>query len=44
VKDYIHGARQRQREMFVPLMHLPGHAQVDLGEALEPFGNLTRFI
>ena len=26
--------RQRQREMFVPLRHDPGHAQVDFGEAL----------
>ena len=34
VKDYIFGARQRQREMFVPLVHSPGHAQVDFGEAL----------
>jgi hypothetical protein len=26
---------QRQREMFVPLRHDPGHAQVDFGEALQ---------
>ena len=26
--------RQRLREMFVPLSHEPGHAQVDFGEAL----------
>jgi len=26
--------RQRLREMFVPLRHDPGHAQVDFGEAL----------
>jgi len=26
VKDYIFAARQRQREMFVPLSHPPGHA------------------
>ena len=26
VKDYIFAARQRQREMFVPLTHPPGHA------------------
>ena len=29
VKDYIFAARQRQREMFVPLSHPPGHAQAD---------------
>src|ERR1700753_2379200 len=34
VKDYVHERRQRQREMFVPLRHDPGHAQVDFGEAL----------
>jgi transposase len=34
VKDYVHERRQRQREMFVPLRHEPGHAQVDFGEAL----------
>ena len=34
VKDYIYGVGQRQREMFVPLAHPPGHAQVDFGEAL----------
>jgi hypothetical protein len=30
----VHEQRQRQREMFVPLRHDPGHAQVDFGEAL----------
>ena len=34
VKAYICGGRQRRREMFVPLTHPPGHAQVDFGEAL----------
>lgn len=33
VKDYIFAARQRQREMFVPLVHPPGHAQADFGQA-----------
>jgi len=33
VKDYVFAARQRQREMFVPLIHPPGHAQADFGEA-----------
>jgi hypothetical protein len=30
----VHEHRQRLREMFVPLRHDPGHAQVDFGEAL----------
>src|ERR1700720_1102944 len=34
VRAYVHEQRQRQREMFVPLRHDPGHAQVDFGEAL----------
>jgi transposase len=38
VKDYVHERRQRQREMFVPLRHDPGHAQVDFGEALAVIG------
>ena len=33
VKDYVFAARQRQREMYVPLSHSPGHAQADFGEA-----------
>lgn len=33
LKDYIFSARQRQREMYVPLSHSPGHAQADFGEA-----------
>jgi transposase len=34
VKDYVAGWRQRAQEMFVPLEHPPGHAQVDFGEAI----------
>lgn len=34
VKDYVAGARIKAREMFVPLAHPPGHAQVDFGEAV----------
>lgn len=34
VKDYVRQRKLRQREMFVPLAHPPGHAQVDFGEAL----------
>lgn len=44
VKDYICGARQRQREMFVPLTHPAGHAQVDFGEALAIIGGVERKI
>jgi len=34
VKDYVLSRRLRYREVFVPLRHDPGHAQVDFGEAL----------
>jgi transposase len=34
VKDYVALCRQRSQEMFVPLAHPPGHAQVDFGEAI----------
>ena len=34
VKDYVRGARITAREMFVPLIHPPGHAQIDFGEAV----------
>jgi transposase len=34
VKDYVHRAELRSREMFVPLTHAPGEAQADFGEAL----------
>ena len=44
VKDYVFAARQRQREMFVPLAHPPGHAQVDFGEALGVIGGIERKI
>jgi len=33
VRNYVHKAAIRQKEMFMPLAHLPGHAQVDFGEA-----------
>ena len=35
---------QRRREMFVPLTHPPGHAQVDFGEALAVIGGVERKI
>ena len=34
VKDYVQERRLRQREVFVPLRHDPGHAQADFGEGL----------
>ncbi len=44
VRDYVAGARRRSREVFVPLSHKPGHAQVDFGEADGIIdGKLTRF-
>jgi transposase len=44
VKDYVAGWYQRSREMFVPLAHPPGHAQVDFGEALGIIGGVERKI
>src|SRR5271163_5059803 len=34
VKDYVRQAKLHGGEMFVPLTHAPGEAQVDIGEAL----------
>jgi transposase len=34
VKDYVRTATLRGQEMFIPLIHTPGEAQVDFGEAL----------
>ena len=33
VKDYVRERRLRGREVFVPLAHDPGHAQVDFGDS-----------
>ena len=44
VKDYVAGWRQRGQEMFVPLVHPPGHAQADFGEALGVIGGVERKI
>jgi len=44
VKDYVAGWRQRRQEMFVPLVHPPGHAQADFGEALAVIGGVERKI
>jgi transposase len=44
VKDYVAGWQQRSREMFVPLIHPPGHAQADFGEAIGVIGGVERKI
>jgi transposase len=44
VKDYVALCRQRSQEMFVPLAHPPGHAQVDFGEAIGIIGGEERKI
>lgn len=33
VRDYVHRQKQKSLEVFVPLSHPPGDAQVDFGEA-----------
>ncbi len=42
VKDYVRERRLRGREMFVPLVHPPGHAQADFGEAVAVIGGEER--
>src|ERR1700686_2571838 len=44
VKDYVLSRRLRHREVFVPLRHDPGHAQVDFGEALAEIAGVERKI
>ncbi len=44
MKDYVAGWRQWSREMFVPLVHPPGHAQADFGEAIGIIGGVERKI
>ncbi len=34
VKEAVRGLRQRMQEVFVPLVHRPGEAQMDVGQAL----------
>ena len=34
VTDYVRHQKRRNKEVFVPLSHAPGHAQVDFGETL----------
>lgn len=40
VSDYVREQHLRTREMFVPLAHAPGHAQVDFGEAVGIIGGV----
>ncbi len=44
VKDYVRVCRARGREIFVPLAHPPGHAQVDFGEAVGVIGGIRQKI
>jgi hypothetical protein len=39
-KAYVRIARARSREVFVPLAHPPGHAQVDFGECVGVIGGV----
>jgi transposase len=40
VKDYVRLARSRSREVFIPLAHPPGHAQVDFGACVAVIGGV----
>lgn len=40
VKDYVRQARLRHQEVFVPLVHPPGEAQADFGEAVVVLGGV----
>lgn len=42
VKDYVRDARLRHKEVFVPLVHPPGDAQADFGEALVVIGGVEQ--
>ena len=44
VKDHVRRQRARGQEVFVPLSHPPGHAQVDFGEAVAVVGGEERRI
>ena len=44
VTDYVREKKRRTQEVFVPLSHPPGHAQVDFGEALGEIGGVVRKI
>ena len=42
VTDYVREKQRRTREVFVPLSHAPGHAQVDFGETLGVIAGVER--
>jgi transposase len=42
VKDYVRTQRLRSQEMFVPLVHTPGEAEADFGEALVVVAGVER--
>lgn len=42
VTDYVREKQRRTREVFVPLVHSPGHAQIDFGETLGVIGGVER--
>src|SRR3954464_5886757 len=44
VKDYVAGWHQRAEEVFIPLVHAPGHAQADFGEAIGVIAGVERKI
>src|SRR3712207_3365105 len=44
VKDYVREQRARTQEVFVPLVHPPGHAQVDFGEAVAVIGGVRQVV
>ena len=44
VKDHVRRQKARGREVFVPLAHPPGHAQVDFGEAVAVIGGVRQKI
>ena len=44
IKDYVHGKKLSSKEMFIPLHHPAGHAQVDFGEAVGVIGGVSQKI
>ena len=42
VKDHVREHHRRRREMYVPLVHPPGHAQADFGEAWAFIGGVKQ--
>ncbi len=42
VTDYVREKQRRTQEVFVPLVHAPGHAQIDFGETLGVIDGVER--